>query len=262
MRRAPFLALLVGVVLLSAGLLAMTGAIAQERQRDKTLQHDASQVASAFSSYFERARSLDLLLAQSPAFRPPPREDIDNAAANTALVYLERLYPGAISEACLIDEQGRELARVTEGVPAPVGDLSSAESENAFFVHTLALKPGEVYQAPPYVSSDTHEWVISNSTRIRQPNGRLLLVHFEVSLASFMHLVTPSSAGGHVAVVDRASGRTILEDGVDLPATAGNDFPLSPAAAALSAQVPESRLITVSGQRLAVGAVSRTPGNA
>ena len=71
MRRTPFVALLVGVALLSAGLLGMAGAVAQEQQQDRTLQRDAAQVASAFTSYFERARSLDLLLAQSPAFRPP-----------------------------------------------------------------------------------------------------------------------------------------------------------------------------------------------
>ena len=261
MRRAPFLALLVGVVLLSAGLLAMTGAVAQERQRDKALQHDASQVAAGFSSYFERARSLDLLLAQSPAFRPPPGEGIDIVAANKALVYLERLYPGAISEACLIDERGHELARVTEGVPAAVEDLSDAESQNAFFAHTLALSPGEVYQAPPYVSSDTNEWVISNSTRIRQPSGRLLIVHFEVSLASFMHLVTPSSAGGHVAVVDRASGRTVLQDDIGLPAI-GDSFPTSPAADQLRSAAYGSGLVTVDHQRFGFGAVSRSSSNA
>lgn len=45
MRRTPFIALLMGVVLLSAGLLAMAVSLAQERQQDRTLQHDAAQVA-------------------------------------------------------------------------------------------------------------------------------------------------------------------------------------------------------------------------
>ncbi len=262
MRRVPFVALLLGVVLLSAGLLAMTGAVAQERQRDKTLQHDAAQVASAFSSYFERARSLDLLLAQSPAFRPPPGQPIDNEAANRALIYLERLYPGAISEACLIDDRGHELARVTEGVAAPVADLSSTESQNAFFAPTLSLGSGEVYQAPPYVSPDTHEWVISNSTRVRQPNGHLLIVHFEVSLASFRPLVIPNSTGGHVAVVERTTGRTVLEDDIDLPATSGEQFPSSPAASYLTSGEPRPSTVTVDDQRVAMDTVTRAPGNA
>ncbi len=34
------------------------------------MQRDAAQVSAAFTSYFERARSLDRLLAQNPAMRP------------------------------------------------------------------------------------------------------------------------------------------------------------------------------------------------
>jgi hypothetical protein len=75
-------------------LLAVAGSVAQQRQQDRTLQRDAAQVASAFTSYFERARSLYLLLAQSPAFRPPDGGKVDNAQANRALVYLEHL-PGS-----------------------------------------------------------------------------------------------------------------------------------------------------------------------
>src|SRR4249920_1369364 len=143
MRRTPFVALLVGVVLLSAGLLGMAGAVAQEKQQHKTLQRDAARVALAFTSYFERARSLDLLLAQSPAFRPPGGRQVDNGEANRALVYLEHLYPGAIGEACLINDQGHELARVTQGVAAPVAELSTAEASNPFFALTLALRSGQ-----------------------------------------------------------------------------------------------------------------------
>jgi predicted signal transduction protein with EAL and GGDEF domain len=184
MRRTPFIALLVGVVLLSVGLLAMAGSVAQERQQARTLQRDAAQVASAFTSYFERARSPDLLLAQSPAFRPPDGGKVDNAQVNRALAYLERLYPGAIGEACLINDQGRELARVTENVAAPVAELSSAEAQNPFFAPTLALELGQVYQAAPYVSVDTKTWVISNSTWIRQADGSRLIVHWWRSPAS------------------------------------------------------------------------------
>src|SRR3954470_15870592 len=187
MRRVLVVALLVGVVLLAVGPLAIVGSLAQQRQQDKALQTEASQVADAFTSYFERASSLDLLLAQNPALRQPPGTVTPetNAAANRALEYLERLYPGAIGEACLIDDQGRELARVTQGDPAPIDELSANEAENAFFAPTFALEPGQVYQAAPYVSQDTHTWVISNSTPIRLVGGQSLLVHFEVSLGSF-----------------------------------------------------------------------------
>lgn len=121
----PLIALLVGVVLLSIGPLAMAGAAAQQHQQDETMQNDAAQMASAFTSFFERARSLDLLLAQSPGLHPGQDDQTDNAAANRALAYLEHLYPGAIGEACLIDDRGHELARVTEGTPAGFADLST-----------------------------------------------------------------------------------------------------------------------------------------
>ena len=261
MRRNPFVALLVGVVLLSVGLLAMAGALAQEHQQDKTLQRDAAQVASAFTSYFERARSLDLLLAQNPAFRPPGGRRVDNAEANRALVYLELLYPGAIGEACLITDQGHELARVTKGDAAPVAELSTAEAQNLFFAPTLALGAGEVYQAPPYVSVDTGDWVISNSTWVRQSDGRPLIVHFEVALTSFQQYLTTNSTTRHVAVVDRTTGRTVLEDQAALPAAKGGQFQHFSGAAALKSGGTRPETINADGQRLAAGAVSRTAGN-
>jgi diguanylate cyclase (GGDEF)-like protein len=263
MRRTPFVALLVGVVLLSVGLLAMAGSIAQERQQARTLQRDAAQVASAFTSYFERARSLDLLLAQSPAFRPPDGGKVDNAQANRALSYLERLYPGAIGEACLINDQGHELARVTENVAAPVAELSTAEAQNPFFAPTLALDLGQVYQAAPYVSVDTKTWVISNSTWIRQADGSRLIVHFEVALASFRQYLTRSSPSHHVSVVDRAARRTVLADDTDLPPatvlTGLRQFPSSPA---MGPGGTRPATIQIEGQPVAIAGVGRTPGNA
>jgi diguanylate cyclase (GGDEF)-like protein len=259
MRKTYFASLLVGVVLLSAGPLAVAGAVAQERQRDKSLQHDAAQVASAFTSYFERARSLDLLLAQSPAFHPPAGQDVDLASANRALIYLERLYPGAIGEACVIDNRGREVARVTQGVAAT--SLDTHEMHNPFFHPTFALEPGEVYQAAPYVSPDTHHWVISNSTPIEIAGGRSLIVHFEVSLASFEDYLETATPGEHVAVVDIETGRTVLHHAVALP-PAGGDFPIFPAAAAIRAADASATTIRSGGSDYALGRIERHPGNA
>jgi diguanylate cyclase (GGDEF)-like protein len=262
MRRLPSVFLVAGIVLLSVGLLTMAGARAQQRQQDETLQHDASQVAAAFTSYFDRARSLDLLLAQSPALRTHAGEDFDTAQANHALGYLERLYPGAIGEACVIDAQGRELARVTEGVPAPVGDLSADEAHNPFFAPTFALRSGQVYQAAPYISPDTGHWVISNSTPIRRPGGRSLIVHFEVALDSFRQsLVT--GADRHVAVVDGSSRRTVLADQSPLPAPSGKAaFAPSPYRDALGTVGSRPRTVTVDGRRAAVSRIRSEPGNA
>ena len=43
---------------------------------------------------------------------------------------------------------------------AAQAELSLNEAKNPFFAPTLALGPGQVYQAPPYVSPDTGHWVI------------------------------------------------------------------------------------------------------
>ena len=263
----PLVALLAGVILLAVGLLTTAEALAQQRQQDEALQRDAAQVSAAFTSYFERARSLDLLLAQSPAVRPLGVDGsvaVDkavNARANRALAYLERLYPDAIGEACLINEQGVELARVTFGVPAPISDLSSDEAAAPFFAPTLALQPGEVYQAAPYLSVDTKSWVISNSTLVHRPDGGSLIVHFEVALASFQQFLTTSSTARHVAVVDQGSGRTILADNADLPAPDA-DFPLSSYRDVLGSGSMTARTVEVDGERLAVSAVSDKAGNA
>jgi diguanylate cyclase (GGDEF)-like protein len=262
MRRSLPAALLLGVALLSGGLLATAGAVAQEHQQSRNLERDAVQVATAFTSYFERARSLDLLLAQSPAVSPQPNAPFDNAAANRALEYLEQLYPGAIGEACLIDETGTELARVTQGVPAPESQLSNNEKENAFFAATFALPYGEVYQAAPYVSQDTHAWVISNSTWIRLADGSRQIVHFEVSLASFRQYLHVDSSSQHVEVVERSTGRVILQNGRPLPSS----VPRAPfphvSATGLDRVASQAETVQVGGRAVAAGRIVREHGNA
>ncbi|MDX6373424.1 MAG: hypothetical protein QOD98_2412 [Nocardioidaceae bacterium] len=266
MRKVLAVTLLAGVVLLAVGPLAIVGSLAQQRQQDKALQTEATQVAAAFTSYFERARSLDLLLAQNPALhqRPGTVTPEANDAANRALEYLERLYPGAIGEACLIDDEGRELARVTRGVPAPIGELSTNEAQNPFFAPTFALKLGQVYQAAPYVSQDTHTWVISNSTRIVVADGRSLLVHFEVSLGSFADQLA-TGTGEHSVVVDESTGRTILADDTDLPTSdtpVAGEFPVFAHSSVLGSSGAHARTIDADGLRLAVSGIPSKSGNA
>ena len=99
MRRLPFLATLVGVVLLATGLMVTAQAITQGREQQATLRRDAAQVAASFTSYFDRAHSLDLLLAQNQTFAVSSAGTIDRGAVNRALQYLQVLYPDAIGRA-------------------------------------------------------------------------------------------------------------------------------------------------------------------
>src|SRR5258706_11453157 len=77
LRITPFVGLALGVTLLAAGLLLTSTAIAQAHKQQRTLQRDAAQVSDAFSSYFERARSLDLLLSHDQAFASTENGAID-----------------------------------------------------------------------------------------------------------------------------------------------------------------------------------------
>src|SRR3954462_15610233 len=102
---------------------------------------------------------------------------------NEGLAYLETLYPGSSGEACCIDRSGAEVARTVRGVPAPVSDLSLDESKNPFFSPSFGQPIGAVYQARPYVSPDTDEWVISNSTPLGPPDrSKPAILHFEVTV--------------------------------------------------------------------------------
>src|SRR4051794_18467107 len=144
MRRLPFLATLIGVVLLAGGLLITADAVARQHAQQEMLQRDAAQVAASFTSYFDRARGLDLVLAHDEALTSATPSTADRGAMNRALQYLEVLYPDAIGEACVIDDRGHELARVTKGQPAAAADLSMDEVKNPFFAPTLALGPNGV----------------------------------------------------------------------------------------------------------------------
>jgi hypothetical protein len=176
MRRYSLLALVLGILLVPFGV-ALTVAAHHNHVSDieRELSAEADEHAGQLGAYFERARSAILLTANQSPFRrvdegPGIRAQKlraggpDLASANHSLAYLERLYPGAIGEACFIDRLGREMARVVRGRVAPIGDLSTTETETSFFAPTFALPAGRVYQARPYVSPDTKEWVIANST--------------------------------------------------------------------------------------------------
>jgi diguanylate cyclase (GGDEF)-like protein len=226
--RLPLTTLLLAIVLLSAG----TGVGMSEHSHAVTtlngaLATEASQQAEILDDYFARAKSIDLLTAHNPAFaefyrlpgtRTAAGRDRQVRAggpildkANRALGYLEELFPGSIGEACFIDRGGREVARVVRGERATPADLSPDESANPFFKPTFALRHGQVYQARPYVSPDTREWVVSNSTLMPTADGsRQAIVHFEVTVESFRQYAAVDSQFD-VAIVDARSGAVVID---------------------------------------------------
>ena len=223
MLRVTALVMLIGLVPL--GIVAVVihnKDVAAEKARvDRNLAHQVDAEQNALTDYFDRARSIDLLSAQNPAFtdfysqpgtlaQKIHRVSATNRQVNSALLYLAHLYPTTIGEACFIDRSGPELAREVKGVPATVADLSPDESHNPFFAGTWATPVGEVYQHQPYVSPDTHEWVISNSTVLANRRG---FVHFEITVESFRAQANRIARGTDqiIDVIDARTGRVVFQ---------------------------------------------------
>src|SRR3954464_936706 len=222
MRRSLVLVLTGALVLLvigvSAGFAGHARAVTRERNE---LGHDAAEQAEVFNAYFARARSIILLTAHSSEYRRFYTEPGDRDrkvrrggptldAVNNALGYLEQLYPDRIGEACFIDASGAENARTVRGERASYADLSPDEAKNPFFAPSFALGRNQVYQAKPYVSPDTDEWVISNSTLVPMPDGsKPGIVHFEVTLDSFRREAIGRS-DRTILVIDADTGQQVI----------------------------------------------------
>jgi diguanylate cyclase (GGDEF)-like protein len=224
MRRFSLSVLLVAICLLPVGI--GSGASAHSHAKaalDGALANTASAQAQVLEDYFSRARSIDLLTANNPAFQDFYRAPGDRTVkiraggpvldkANQALGYLEELFPDSIGEACFIDRAGPEIARMVRGERATPADLSPDESGAAFFAPTFALRHGQVYQARPYVSPDTKEWVISNSTLMPTADGsKPAIVHFEVTIESFRKVAASLDSRFDITVVDARTGQVVID---------------------------------------------------
>ena len=260
-----------GVALLTAAVVSAVaaGRAAALADLDRALSADASSHASALSEYFERAKAIDLLLAHDSVFQQfePGRGQLSGpqAAAATlragqALAYLEKLYPGRTSEACMIDATGTELSKVVRGKVAPASQMSNQEADNPFFAPTMALAQGHVYQAAPFVSDDTHEWVISNSTPLFTASGRpWAMVHFEVTLDSFRR--NTEDDGFASLIVDNRTGRIVLDSAIPPVGTGSLGRDGSAQLRELVTQPGARASATVDGRRVALARVPAQPDN-
>jgi diguanylate cyclase (GGDEF)-like protein len=275
MRFATFVALGAGVVLLAGSI----GFAARDRSEhrlavDHALSNQVDTEAAQLDEYFERARSINLLTAHNPGFRDFYESPGDRIAkvkahgpaiqqAEAALAYLERLYPTSVGEACFIDALGPENARYVRGVKAQVRNLSPDESGNPFFRPTFSLRPGQVYQAQPYVSPDTQEWVISNSTPVPGTGvPARAIVHFEITLESFRRAAAATAAGKDVAIVDARTGRVVMDSRTPQRIGAPLGRPGDRRFATLAAETRPTGLLTIGDHRAAFEHLHRTPQNA
>jgi diguanylate cyclase (GGDEF)-like protein len=275
MRRLSLVALLIGIALVPLAY----GVAVKEHDRGiaetrRKLAEEAEVHARQLEAYFERARAVILLTANQPAFRhfdeqPGTRleklrahgRELDDATA--ALAYLERLYPTSIGEACFIDWTGAEAARVVRGEVAPIDDLSTEEEAAPFFAPALAVGEGNVYQAAPYVSPDTKEWVIANATPTPSADGRVRsIVHFEVTIESFRRALGADDGKIELRVVDARTGRVVIDGlrpqrvGATLGVSGDRRF------VALTQRPAASGIVSVADRPTAYRRVQREAGNA
>lgn len=109
----------------SLTLLAVSAAVVVRNARERTatalderLAAAASVHREALDAHFERTREIAHLVARNPAFAPlgvarngdRPALETDLEAATAALTYLQRVYPGQIREAGVVDARGAEVA--------------------------------------------------------------------------------------------------------------------------------------------------------
>ena len=264
MRNAAATALLTSLVLALVGISLAVSEHAETRARlDQRLALQADGEASARGGLFTRTRLALRLLAADSALRDGlTRSDPDAAAGiDRALGSLERAEPGLAGAASAIGLDGRERARVVRGEPAPATSLASDVGDQPFFRATLGTRPGGVHVSQPYRSADTGQWVVSNSALVRDDRGTPLgIVRFELPLASVR--ATAAAALGReadlqVAVVDRASGRKILDTSHGVLAGGPG---AQPAYRELTSAWADEGTLSAGGLRLAYRTLTGVPG--
>jgi len=276
MRRLQRLAVLGGLALLLLAV-ALGGWSARVRARTDpghVLTTEAAERAEALQDYFERTRSITLLTAHNSAildFYTAPgtrRAKIEHGGSlvdevNDMLAYVGQLYPGRIGEACLIDRSGAEIARVVGGFPAFPSQLSLNEKGNTFFGPTFALSPGAVYQAKPYVSPDTREWVVSSSTLASTGQGASnAIVHFEITVESFRRALISSNPAVTTRIVDARTGDVIIDSRYPQLVGAPLGHPEDDSLRDLVMDWPDSGQANAGGDRLVMRHLNLGAGNA
>jgi diguanylate cyclase (GGDEF)-like protein len=275
-RVLAFTTLIVSVVLIPTTLgIAKLDHDRDASELERTLVAETDEHGGALDNYFARSRSIILLTANSPAFanvlaEPGTRtQKVRRQGRNLGEVthhlrYLERLYPGSIGEACFIDADGNEFARVVRGRTAAPGDLSTAEEQTVFFAPTFGLRFGQVHQTAPYVSPDTKEWVVANATLIPQRDGhKRAFVHFEVTVESFRRVMGQNAAdsGIELRVVDARTGRVVIDSARPQRVGARLGAPGDARFAALARSAGDSSVTEVDGRRVAYRRVAAATGN-
>ncbi|MBF0137377.1 MAG: methyl-accepting chemotaxis protein [Magnetococcus sp. DMHC-1] len=151
-----------------------------------------------FREYFQLPETLNGNHYENGVIQFTPAQKAIRHQLDHWILSLHKQLP--ISETCLIDRTGQEHLRVTRGQDVADAELSNDENDSPFFAPTFRMKQGEVFIAPPYISSDTHEWVFSYSSPIVLDDGsKPAFYHYEIALSLFNQLISEKNPPGEKA---------------------------------------------------------------
>jgi diguanylate cyclase (GGDEF)-like protein len=276
MRGLQRLAVLGGIALVLLAVVAGGWNVRQQARSDPghRLATEAAEREEALEDYFERTRTITLLTAQNSTiadfYAAPGTRQAKIAAGgplvdrlNDMLAYVGQLNRGRIGEASLTDRDGAEVARVVGGSPTSPAQLSRDESRDAFFAPTLAMKPGQVYQARPHVSQDTGEWVISSSTRAPTGAGSYdAILHFEITVESIRKTLISSNPAVTTWIVDAKTDQVLIDSRYPQRIGAPLGRPDDRSLRDLVMHPPASGAVTRAGTRLVLRHPELEAGNA
>ncbi len=284
-RKIRFPANVLGVFfVILAALAATTRRNDLAAETDHKLASVTSDRAQAISNEFEKGTTIALLLSRNTAFSEYSeahssnrttalvgaeisRAQLNRVRSEESLQYLESLYAGGVGEACIYNGLGIELVQVVGGRVTRGKQLSKTENEKPFFQPTFSLRSGEVSLSQPYLSEDTNQWVVSQSTLLPFVHASKAFMHFEVSLERFANrLRFPSDGPGlTIQLVNRTTGEVIVDGdgGIFASATEGDFSKVRDRDSYLwlTNRKNPTGITTHNGRRLSIGEVSRGANN-
>src|SRR5436190_4623375 len=219
------LVMLAGLVPLGLGaaVLIRESDRAARTQQDARLSTTASSEAAALAQSLGRARALLRLSAASPVWRdavaaPGPLRATVAAGGrpmrrvHTALAELRAGYGGRLAGvADAIDSSGREFAADRPGGAVPITLLAGGKTRAPFFGPSLSLPPGAVYQTEPYISPDSLQWVVSNSTTATVGEHDRVVIQLEVPVESLRREALQQGRGSDASVIDARTGLVVFD---------------------------------------------------
>jgi diguanylate cyclase (GGDEF)-like protein/PAS domain S-box-containing protein len=211
----------VGTALAVAAILGSSSQSFLLQQARLELDRHNIEIAAAVDMVAEKAMNALLLIRQDSAFDRYFNASFGNrtedsqalAELQNKLRILHTMF--AIDEACVINSQGREIAREVDGSVAIAADLLANETDQAFFAATMGLKRGEVYRSPlPYVSEDTHKLAVAHATPIVLASGEKAgVLHLEFPFAWFTEHLSLGERDGHESFLVSSEGLLLVPPG-------------------------------------------------